>query len=226
MISVQTFKNLSSASSGQYNGGKAYKIFARIFNLLVAVLVMLLLSPILLLIALLIIIESPGSAIFLQNRVGKNAKVFLILKFRTLYKHHFGLDFSQEHVEPYRITKVGRFLRRSKLDELPQLVNIIGGQMNFIGPRPDLEEQVRAYLPFQHERLNVKPGLTGLSQICGNTLLGWPERIKLDILYARKRNLALDLYVLFATIVLLVQGEAAATRKYYSTGLKDLAATP
>lgn len=202
-----------------------YQVCARVLNFACACILLIFFLPIMFLISVIILIDSPGNPIFLQERIGKRNRAFRILKFRTLYKHHFGLDLNQEEVANYRITKIGRKLRRSKLDELPQLWNIVLGDMNFIGPRPDIPQQVNHYLPEQYERLCLKPGLTGLSQICGNTLLGWPERIKLDIIYVRTRNLKLDSYILLKTARLILNGESSALEEYKKGTLTIFTAT-
>ena len=114
----------------------------------------------------------------------------------------------ENEISQHRITRIGRlFLRRSKLDELPQLLNIIFGEMSFVGPRPDILEQVNNYTDFQYRRLSVKPGLTGASQISGNNLLSWPHRIWLDIWYIENQNLLLDVQIIALTIITVFRGE-------------------
>lgn len=179
----------------------------RIFDLLMGLICLVVFSPVIIIIAILIMLDSPGNPFFKQVRAGRNGKYFNILKFRTLFIHHFGIFLEEEHVNPNRITRVGKFLRRSKLDELPQLVNIIFGDMSFVGPRPDIIEQVNNYTSLQRKRLLVKPGLTGISQISGNTMLSWPHRIWLDNWYIQNKTWLLDTQIIFLTIVSIFRGE-------------------
>lgn len=128
-----------------------------------------------------------SSIIFRQMRSGLHGQPFTIFKFRTM-------------VHGVRMTKCGAFLRRWSLDELPQLLNVLRGEMAFVGPRPTLPEQVARYTPYQRQRLMVKPGITGLAQISGRNALAWIERIELDIRYVQRRSLWLDLQILWRTL--------------------------
>lgn len=168
---------------------------------------LLLLSPVILIIALLVKAGSPGNAFFLQQRVGKNGRLFTMIKFRTLFIEHFGLFTDQEEPHAYRITRIGKYLRRTKLDEIPQFVNVVLGSMSLVGPRPDLLIHVEKYLPGQYDRWLVKPGMTGITQVSGNTMLSWPDRIRLDIWYVKNRTLMLDLKIIAYTLVAIVRGE-------------------
>lgn len=182
-------------------------IFKRFSDLLLGMVCLFLCAPSILLIAIIVMLDSPGNPFFTQERVGRNGKRFIIFKIRTLFIHHFGIVPNQEAPDVHRITWIGKYLRRTKLDELPQLVNIVMGQMSFVGPRPDIPEQVNGYTHFQQQRLFVKPGLTGISQVSGNTLLSWPNRIILDIWYIKNRSLLLDLKIMMFTITAIVKGE-------------------
>lgn len=186
------------------NKGLICKRFA---DLVLGLVGLLLCAPVILLIAITVMLDSPGNPFFTQVRIGKNGKRFIIFKIRTLYIHHFGIVPNQEAPDAYRITRIGKYLRRSKLDELPQLVNIVMGQMSFVGPRPDIPEQANGYTPFQQQRLSVKPGLTGISQVSGNTLLSWPDRIVLDIWYIKNRTVLLDLKIVMYTLTAILEGE-------------------
>jgi len=182
-------------------------IFKRFSDILLGLVCLFLCAPVILLIAIIVMLNSPGNPFFTQVRVGRNGKRFIIFKMRTLFIHHFGIVPNQEAPDAHRITWIGKYLRRSKLDELPQLVNIVMGQMSFVGPRPDIPEQANRYTRFQQQRLCVKPGLTGISQVSGNTLLSWPDRIVLDIWYIKNRSLLLDLKIIMFTITAIVKGE-------------------
>lgn len=179
----------------------------RIFDLLIALPCVLLLSPVILIIAILVMLDSPGNPFFTQIRVGKNGKLFIIFKIRTLFIDQFGIFLEEELVNPGRITRLGKFLRRSKLDELPQLINVALGDMSLVGPRPDIIEQVNNYTDVQRKRLSVKPGLTGLTQISGNNMLSWPHRIWLDIWYIEHRTWFLNLQIIALTFITLFRGE-------------------
>jgi undecaprenyl phosphate N,N'-diacetylbacillosamine 1-phosphate transferase len=176
----------------------------RLIDLSLAIPALIFFSPIIVLMAILVRIDSPGNPFFVQIRVGEKGKHFKIYKIRSLYTEHFGIVPDQEEPDGYRITRVGKYLRRSKLDELPQLFNVILGQMSLVGPRPDIPEQVCNYTPFQKQRLSVKPGLTGISQISGNTLLPWSERIMLDIWYINNQSLLLDFKIMRHTPAVLL----------------------
>lgn len=166
-----------------------------------AILLVVLLSPIFLIIALTIKIDSRGPILFKQQRVGKAEKLFTIYKFRSMIPDAsdmgLGLKVAQNDA---RITPVGHFLRRTSLDELPQLLNILKGDMSFIGPRPTLLCQVKQYNDFQKKRLLIKPGITGWAQVNGRNSLSWPERIVLDVWYVEHFSLWLDYKILLKTM--------------------------
>jgi len=170
-----------------------------------AALLLLLLSPLLVGIALWILLDSGRPAILAQDRAGKEGKTFRMLKFRTMVQNALELA-PQLTEDPFgvvendpRITRVGRFLRRSGLDELPQLWNVLRGQMSLVGPRPDLVEQAAHYTEHDRRRLSVEPGITGWSQVNGREAIGWPERIEQDIWYIDHWSLRLDAKILWRT---------------------------
>jgi undecaprenyl phosphate N,N'-diacetylbacillosamine 1-phosphate transferase len=167
-----------------------------------------LLSPLFFLLAGLIRLESAGSAFFRQVRIGKNGIPFLAYKFRSMVKKatKMGLGFNVA-VNDARITRVGKFLRNTSLDELPQLFNVMQGEMSLVGPRPTLPYQVAAYDDFQRRRLLVKPGITGWAQINGRNAIPWEERIRLDVWYVDNWSLRLDLCILVKTIKTWVRRE-------------------
>ena len=184
----------------------------RTLDLLCGVVLLPIATPIILLMALAIRIESKGNPFFVQQRIGLGGNPFSMLKMRTLFSDKFGIrEWSHElTLDDDRITKVGRFLRRTKLDELPQLLHVLTGKMSFVGPRPDIPEQVVLYSQQQRERLMAKPGLTGIAQISGNTFLSWPVRIQLDRWYIKNATVGLDLKIAFQTLVAIWRGESKA----------------
>jgi exopolysaccharide biosynthesis polyprenyl glycosylphosphotransferase len=174
-------------------------------DFLIAILGLLFLSPFLIVIALLIKLDSPGSVFFVQERVGLKGKIFNFIKFRTMVEGArnmgLGLEVAQDDD---RITNIGRWLRHWSLDELPQLINVLRGDMSLVGPRPSTPEQVARYTTHQRRRLEVRPGLTGWAQINGRNLIPWPERIELDIWYVDHWSLLLDIKILLKTIPVIV----------------------
>lgn len=190
----------------------------RAFDLGVSATLLLLLSPGMLLLALAVRIGSPGPALFKQTRVGENGRLFTIYKFRTMYVAASRPDVALGGGER-DITPLGHLLRRTSLDELPQLFNILGGSMSVIGPRPTLPGQVATYTPAQRRRLLVKPGVTGWAQVNGRNRLSWNERIALDLWYVEHGSLWLDLRILARTLHVVAtqdgvypKGESAAVR--------------
>jgi len=157
--------------------------------------------------AIAIRLESPGPAIYRQIRVGKDGVPFSISKLRTMVS---GAEFTGAGLAiaegDARITRVGKLLRRYSLDELPNLWNVLRGDMSIVGPRPTVEGQVRQYTPRQRGRLTVKPGITGWAQVNGRAALPWPERIELDLWYVEHRSLALDLSILARTLGMVRSG--------------------
>jgi lipopolysaccharide/colanic/teichoic acid biosynthesis glycosyltransferase len=164
-------------------------------------------APFVALVALAIRVESPGHPIYRQTRVGEEGRQFEIYKLRTMVR---GAEFTgaglaiQEGDD--RITRVGAFLRRYSLDELPNLWNVLRGEMSIVGPRPTVPVQVEQYTERQRGRLNVKPGITGWAQINGRASLPWAERIELDLWYVEHWSLALDLKILARTLGLVLSG--------------------
>jgi len=177
---------------------------ARIRDLLIASVLLLVLSPVLLLCALAVRRSSPGPVLFRQRRLGLRARPFTLLKFRSMI--HNAPDIRNRDGSAYtgdddrRVTPVGRFLRRASLDELPQLLNVIRGEMSLVGPRPDQADQIRFYTEIEKRKLDVRPGITGLAQIGGRNNISWERRKALDVEYVDRRSLWLDLCILARTI--------------------------
>ena len=172
----------------------------RAFDVLLAGVLLILLLPPLAIIAIVVRATSPGEVIFRQERVGRGGAPFVIYKFRTMVLHvpRSALGSYAYRDDPL-ITRVGRLLRRTSLDELPQLINVLKGDMSIVGPRPDLPHHVDKYTAFQRRRLQVRPGITGWAQVSGRNELSWEARIKLDVEYIEQWSLFLDLSVLLKT---------------------------
>lgn len=176
------------------------KYLGRLAEIFFSFLLLVLFLPLFAIIGIAIKAESKGPVFFTQKRGGKEGKHFLIYKFRTMYKNN--VDVHKVLVDnDSRITKVGNLLRKTSLDELPQLINTLKGDMSFIGPRPTVTGQTDKYSDYQMQRLQVKPGVTGWAQISGRNLLTWDEKINLDIEYIQKKSFRLDLYILVKTFV-------------------------
>jgi lipopolysaccharide/colanic/teichoic acid biosynthesis glycosyltransferase len=179
----------------------------RVFDILVSVAALALSSPVLLAAIVAIKLESRGPAIYRQRRSGLHGAPFDMLKLRTMVDgaEQIGAGLAIDAGDS-RITRVGALLRRTSLDELPNVVNVLRGEMSLIGPRPTVPAQVAQYTPRQRERLAVKPGITGWAQVNGRASLPWSERIELDIYYVEHRSLALDVRILLRTPALVLGG--------------------
>ncbi|WP_246199966.1 sugar transferase [Salirhabdus euzebyi] len=188
----------------------------RLFDILVSCIGIILFLPFLLLLSILIKLESRGQILFKQERVGQHARRFMLYKLRSMYtdkRIEKEFDFSKDEE---RITKIGSFIRRTKLDEVPQLFNVLKGDMSIVGPRPTIQNQVDQYVGNQFKRLTMKPGLTGLAQINGNRLLTWDERIEYDLRYMEEYSFFLDMKIISKTILVILLGE----QKFLRTGQK------
>ena len=180
---------------------------SRLFDILAAGVLLVLGSPVLLGAVVAIRLESRGPAFYRQRRVGKDGVPFELWKLRTMVPgaEAMGAGIYVLEGDP-RITRVGNFLRRFSVDELPNLFNVLKGDMAIVGPRPTIQEQVDRYTDRQRRRLEVKPGITGWAQVNGRTSLPWPERIELDVWYVDNRSFLVDLRILAKTARLLVTG--------------------
>jgi lipopolysaccharide/colanic/teichoic acid biosynthesis glycosyltransferase len=189
--------------------------FKRIADLVLGLVVLVVLAPLLVAIALAILAESGRPVLFLTDRAGQGGRPFRMVKFRTMIPGAIGVGRRMRlSDDPFgivpndpRVTRVGRWLRRTGLDELPQLWNVLRGEMSLVGPRPDLVEQVANYEPAERRRLSVPPGLTGLAQVQGRDQIPWPERFRLDLWYVDNWSLALDGRILLRTVRELFRGE-------------------
>ena len=190
---------------------------SRALDVLISATVLSLTSPLLAIAALAITLESRGPVFYRQLRVGRDGEPFELWKLRTMVlgAESMGAGLYVLEGDP-RITRTGRLLRRFSLDELPNLVNVLKGDMAIVGPRPTVQEQVDRYTDRQRRRLEVKPGITGWAQVNGRTSLLWPERIELDVWYVDHRSMRLDLRILLKTARMLATGHGL-----YSEDLKQ-----
>jgi len=180
----------------------------RLLDITVAAVALVVCSPLLLVAAVAIAIESRGGVIYRHERIGRDGVPFELWKLRTMVSGAESMG-AGLYIEPgdARITRVGARLRRFSLDELPNLVNVLRGEMSIVGPRPTVAVQVDRYTPRQRRRLEVKPGITGWAQVNGRASISWPDRIELDVWYVDHRSLWLDLKILVRTARLLVSGQ-------------------
>lgn len=189
-----------TGKNGFYNS-----IVKRGMDIITATVLLVVFSPFMLLISVLIRLDSPGPAIFRQQRLGLNGNTFEMYKFRTMKQNteHTGSGVYSRSDDP-RLTRIGRILRATSMDELPQCVNILKGEMSFIGPRPPLTYHpwpIEEYTPVQKHMFDVRPGITGWAQIHGRKDVEWHKRIKLNLWYVRYVSLPVDIYILFNTIL-------------------------
>lgn len=187
-----------------------YKIIKPIFDFLLAVMGFIVLLPVFLLITILLFFANQGKPFFIQRRPGKNCRVFSIIKFKTMNDKK---DTSGKLLhDSERLTTIGKFVRKTSLDEIPQLLNVIKGDMSIIGPRPLLTDYVHLYDAFQNQRHNVKPGITGWAQVNGRNAISWDKKFELDVFYVKNISFLLDLKILFLTAkkVLISEGISSA----------------
>ena len=193
----------------------------RIFDITISMVLLFFLSPLMLIIYLLVILNLGNPAFFLQERVGKDNKVFKIIKFRTMKdaKDKEGNDLPDYK----RVTKLGSFLRATSLDELPELINVIKGEMSLVGPRPLLTQYLPIYNEEQIRRHEVLPGVTGWAQVNGRNSLTWNEKFKLDVWYVDNRTFWIDIKILFLTAYKVIKREGinksqTVTMDYFNGG--------
>ena len=199
---------LAAARDSGGLGARGGHALSRVLDVVLGGLALLVASPLLAVAAIAIRIESPGSPFYRQLRIGKDGERFELLKLRTMVAgaEHMGAGMAVNEGDP-RITRIGALLRRFSIDEIPNLLNVLRGDMALVGPRPTLKTQVDQYTPRQRRRLEVKPGITGWAQVNGRASLPWEERIELDVWYVDNRSLALDLRILARTVRLLASGK-------------------
>jgi lipopolysaccharide/colanic/teichoic acid biosynthesis glycosyltransferase len=182
-------------------------VIRRAVDIVVSTLVLLVSSPLLAVAMVAVRLESPGPILYRQRRAGLHGHPFEVIKLRTMVDgaEHIGAGLAV-NANDARITRVGALLRRTSLDELPNLLNVLRGEMSLIGPRPTLPAQVEQYTERQRGRLEIKPGITGWAQVNGRATLPWSERIELDLHYIEHRSLALDLKILSRTVAMVLGG--------------------
>ena len=181
----------------------------RLFDIVFSLIGIIVLSPVMIIIAIAVEISVPGSVLFRQEREGKDRQIFYILKFRTMGSARNTSGTMDDDSGSHKVAGAGHFLRRTKLDELPQLFNILRGDMSFVGPRPYVVDES---LDLPDERFAMRPGLTGLAQVYGNTCLSWEERTAYDIEYIRNYSIGLDVMIMLRTVKVVVKGEGACVR--------------
>ena len=212
---INTMNGNSKAKS------KAYLIAKRITDVLFSGIGLIILSPVLVIVAIAIKLDSKGPIFFKQDRVGKDEELFSMYKFRSMVVNAEELKKELENQNEMsgpmfkmkkdpRITRVGRFIRKTSIDELPQLVNVIKGDMSLVGPRPSLPKEVEQFEPWMKERLTVQPGITCFWQVMGRNSIPFEEWMKLDLKYVRERNYFLDIKLIFKTFFVLFGDDSAS----------------
>lgn len=198
-----------------------YRFIKRLFDVVASSVAVVILSPVFLIIAIAIKVNDPAGPVFYtQTRVGKDGKPFKMFKFRSMVTNADELLErlrDQNEVEGAmfkmkddpRITKVGKFIRKYSLDELPQLLNVVGGSMSIVGPRPPLPFEVEEYTDYDRQRLMVKPGATGMWQVGGRNALSFDQMVELDLTYINERSIWLDLKIMFETVKVMIKPNAA-----------------
>lgn len=195
-------------------------------DVLAAIVLLVLLGPLLLIAMLMVKLTSRGPIFYAQDRVGLRGSTIRPLKLRTMaasHRHDPNEPVPLEHAE---ITPVGRWFRRFKVDELPQLINVLRGDMSLIGPRPTIPEQVARYDDFRRQRLLIRPGITGLAQVHGNTGISWDQRILYDVAYVRRCSFLLDVRIIFLTVRSIVLEEARTILRFEDSRYSPWVAKP
>ncbi|WWU69123.1 sugar transferase [Clostridium baratii] len=218
---MERIKNNNATLDREYNNESIIYIFLkRLIDLFGSFIGLIVLSPIILVVSLLIKFESKGPVIFSQDRIGKDGKVFKMYKFRSMVVNAEDLKEKLKEQnemsgpmfkmkEDPRVTKIGKFIRKTSIDELPQLINVLKGDMSLVGPRPSLPKEVEQFEDWMMERLEVKPGLTCYWQVSGRNNIDFEDWMKLDIKYVRERNTLTDIKLIFKTVFVLFGDENA-----------------
>lgn len=187
-----------------------YKLFIkRSLDIILSFVILVVFSPILIITFILLTIANKGEAFFIQRRPGKNARIFKILKFKSMNDKK-GAD-GKLLPDSQRITKVGQFVRQTSLDEIPQLFNVLKGDMSIIGPRPLLIQYLPLYNEEQRKRHNVRPGITGWAQVNGRNTVPWPQRFELDVWYVNNVSFILDLKILWLTVLKVIKRDGISS---------------
>lgn len=207
----------------RYRERRIYRFISRVIDIIASILLIVLLSPIFLAVAGIIYLSNGGPVLFRQQRLGKNGKRFEILKFRTmrkdaeiilredkeLYQKYLDNDYKLPAGKDPRLVKFGSFLRKSSLDEIPQLFCVIKGSMSLVGPRPIVPNEIERYKGYERDFLSVKPGITGLWQVSGRSEIEYPQRKFLDLLYVENQSLFMDFKIIFKTIYAVIKKSGA-----------------
>ncbi len=186
----------------------------RLFDVVLSLMALIMLWPVFVVIAIVIRLTSSGTAIFTQTRAGKNGLPFTIFKFRTMRLDADPYGASPKNGEDRRLTRIGHFLRETSLDELPQLLNVLQGDMSLVGPRPLYVSQMDEWDEPQKKRLRIRPGLTGLAQISGRANLTMEQKLELDVQYVETRSFSLDLQILWQTLYQVLGRESIYEKRY------------
>ncbi|MEM4993390.1 exopolysaccharide biosynthesis polyprenyl glycosylphosphotransferase [Priestia sp. SB1] len=189
-----------------------YSLCKRIFDIVISFMALMVLLPVILLFALIVMIETPGSPFFLQERLGKNGRPFTIMKLRSMYSDAEKNGAQWAVKNDSRVTKVGKLIRQTRIDELPQLWNVLKGDMSIVGPRPERAvfiEEFQKTVPAFSQRLAVKPGLTGWAQINGGYELTPAEKLELDLYYIHHTNIRFDVKIMIKTLRVIVTGDGS-----------------
>ena len=220
MEAVKTFAATEQIKPVQLSTG--YYAIKRLMDIVAALIALILLAPILVLLTLTYAFD-PGPIFFKQRRYGKDGKLFHIYKFRSmvrdaekvlksdehLYQKYVDNNFKLEPEEDPRITRIGRFMRKTSIDEIPQLINVLKGEMSLVGPRPIVNEELQEYGTKQTAFLSVKPGMTGYWQISGRSAVGYPERVDVELFYVYNQSLKLDMKIIFGTFAAVLKRSGA-----------------
>lgn len=205
------------------------KLIKRLFDIVVSLIVLILFLPLWIIVAILIKATSPGPVFFLQGRPGLNKKIFKVYKFRTMKPGSEKMVKGQEVMkDDDRITAIGKFLRRSKIDEIPQVLNVLKGEMSLVGPRPERIASLEDYTDEIAKRLNMNPGMTGLAQVSGNIYLPLEARYMFDVYYVENFSVWLDLKIILRTCGVVLFGEDGYVNRCLvdiNPGIKEIAAT-
>ncbi len=207
--SIDEIEDIPIINLGANINGYSYKVTKRLMDICVSMICILIGLPLWVIIMLLIRLDSKGAALFKQNRVGRFGRIFEMYKFRTMYKNTNKYAYAPQKNSDRRITRIGRLLRKFSLDELPQLINVLKGEMSLVGPRPEMPFIVEKYKYWQKKRLDVKPGVTGLWQIIGRKDLPLHENLQYDFYYIRNQSLVTDTVILIKTIPGILFGKGA-----------------
>jgi lipopolysaccharide/colanic/teichoic acid biosynthesis glycosyltransferase len=190
----------------------------RMFDFIASIVLIFVMFPLFIIVTLLLWIANHGKPFFTQKRPGKSAKIFSVIKFRTMNDKR---DLTGKLLaDEIRLTKIGKFIRNTSLDEIPQLLNVLKGDMSLVGPRPLLPEYLPLYNKFQSRRHDVKPGITGWAQVNGRNSIGWNQKFELDVWYVDNISIKLDFFILLKTIIKVIRGsdiqqEGKATVEYF-----------